>query len=167
MGTQRGLGRREAFGKHVQLKRSPKDFEIIRILLNMASCLRLVSTNSRTLSVPRSRLGTRNVHKRIPLPYSIKDGLGRFLPPAALQTLVEYQDGLLSRLNEEVRGTSSTIIFDVYDIMLLFTADTKQENHASVVHTAIKYANQRKRTLAFNYAVLALNNSFFLSQLVC
>jgi len=110
-------------------------------------CLRLVSTNSRTLSVPRSRLGTRNIHKRIPLPYSIKDGLGNFLPPAALQTLVEYQDGLLSRLNEEVR------------------ADSKQENHASVVHTAIKYANQRKRTLAFNYAVLALNNSFFLSQL--
>jgi superoxide dismutase, Fe-Mn family len=48
-----------------------------------------------------------------------------------------------------------------------FTADTKQENHASVVKTAEKYASQRKRTLGFNYAVLALNNSFFLSQLVC
>ena len=50
--------------------------------------------------------------------------------------------------------------------LLHFTADTKQEGHARVVDTAIKYAGQQKRTLGFNYAVLALNNSFFLSQLV-
>ena len=74
--------------------------------VNMASCLRLVSTNSRPSFVLKSRLGTRNVHKRIPLPYPISNGLGKFLPPEALRTLVEYQDGLLSRLNEEIRGTS-------------------------------------------------------------
>ena len=137
----------------------------------MASCLRLVSTNSRPSSVlfpPRSHFGRRNIHKPIPLPYSIEHGLGNFLPPAALQTLVDYQDGLLSRLNEEVRGESSKFYNHLAPMTFFrFTADTKQENHASVVHTAIKYANQRKRTLAFNYAVLALNNSFFLSQLVC
>ena len=89
---------------------------------NMASCLRLVSTNSRTSSVIKSRCGIRNFHKRVPLPYPIADGLGDFLPPAALKTLVEYQDGLLSRLNDEVRGTSikSTII-SVYDIIPLYS----------------------------------------------
>ena len=84
---------------------------------DMASCFRLVSTNSRTSSLG-SRLGTRNIHRRISLPYSIEDGLGNFLPPAALQTLVEYQDGLLSRLNEEVRGMSINLtIIGVYDII--------------------------------------------------
>ena len=135
--------------------------------VNMASCLRLVSTNSRTSYVLRSRWDTRNIHTRIPLPYPIQGGLGKFLPPAALQTLVEYQDGLLSRLNEEVRGTSINSTSLASMTLFHFTADTKQENHSCVVDTAVKYANQRKRTLAFNYAVLALNNSFFLNQLVC
>lgn len=90
--------------------------------MNMASCLRLVSTNSRTSSVLRSCLGTRNIHKRIPLPYPIADGLGKFLPPAALETLVEYQDGLLTRLNEEVRGTSINMtIISVYDIIPFYS----------------------------------------------
>lgn len=90
--------------------------------VNMASCLRLVSTNSRPSSVLKSRLGTRNVHRRIPLPYPINGGLGKFLPPPALQTLVDYQDGLLSRLNEEVRGTSiKSTINGVYDIIPLYS----------------------------------------------
>jgi Fe-Mn family superoxide dismutase len=39
------------------------------------------------------------------LEYPIEDGLGAFLPPPALKMLaVDYQDGLLQRLNEEVRG---------------------------------------------------------------
>ena len=88
-----------------------------QFISNMASCFRLVSTNSRT-SFLRSRLGTRNVHGPIPLQYPIAGGLGKFLPPAALQTLVEYQDGLLSRLNEEVRGMSINLtIIGVYDII--------------------------------------------------
>ena len=166
----RGQG---AFRKHVQSrdqnKLSPlKKSEGTVFPVNMASCLRLVSTNLHISSVLISRLGTRNIHRRIPLPYPIADGLGKFLPPAALRTLVEYQDGLLSRLNEEVRGSSTNLtIIGIYDIIPLYTADSKQENHSSIVDTAIKYAKQRKRTLAFNYAVLALNNSFFLNQLVC
>lgn len=46
-------------------------------------------------------------------------------------------------------------------------ADTKAELHSSVAQIALKYAEQKERTLAFNYAVLAWNNSFFLDNLVC
>ncbi|KAF8165125.1 Manganese/iron superoxide dismutase [Crassisporium funariophilum] len=117
----------------------------------MASCYRLVPLkSSRTpsvLSSLKSRWGTRSVHTRRPLPYSAENGLGKFLPPPALQTLVDYQDGLLSRLNDELR------------------TDTKHDNHTSVAQIAINYASLTERTLAFNYAVLALNNSFFLDQL--
>lgn len=45
-------------------------------------------------------------------------------------------------------------------------ADPNAELHAGVAQTVIKYSFVRDRTLAFNYAVLALNNSFFLEQLV-
>ncbi|KDR83513.1 hypothetical protein GALMADRAFT_235700 [Galerina marginata CBS 339.88] len=117
----------------------------------MASCLRLASSNlSRTssvLSTLRSNLGRRSLHKRKELPYPVEGGLGNFLPPPALNTLLEYQDGLLERLNQEVR------------------TDTKSELHSSVTQTVVTYSYQRDRTLAFNYAVLALNNSFFLEQL--
>jgi Fe-Mn family superoxide dismutase len=50
---------------------------------------------------------TRNVHVRRELAYPLEDGLGDFLPPTALKTVVSYQDGLLSRLNDEVKGTLS------------------------------------------------------------
>lgn len=49
-------------------------------------------------------LGSRNAHTGRPLPYSIEGGLGKFLPPPALETMVEYQDGLLERLNHELRS---------------------------------------------------------------
>jgi len=39
------------------------------------------------------------------LPYNIEDGLGDFLSPEALHMIaVEYQQGLLTRLNEQVKG---------------------------------------------------------------
>lgn len=42
---------------------------------------------------------------RRPLPYPIEEGLGDFLPPKALHTIaVDWQEGLLSRLNDQVRG---------------------------------------------------------------
>lgn len=47
---------------------------------------------------------SRNVHQRRGLPYNIEEGLGEFLPPDALRTVVDYQEGLLERLNDEVRG---------------------------------------------------------------
>ncbi|PPQ77263.1 hypothetical protein CVT25_010845 [Psilocybe cyanescens] len=117
----------------------------------MASCLRLVSSNvsksSSIFSTFKSNLGRRSLHQCRELPYPIDDGLGKFLPPPALRTLMEYQEGLLERLNDELK------------------TDTKAELHANVTQTVIRYCTMRDRTLGFNYSVLALNNSFFLEQL--
>ena len=41
----------------------------------------------------------------MPLPYNVEDGMGDFLPPAALKLIAEdYQQGLLDRLNEQIKG---------------------------------------------------------------
>lgn len=71
-----------------------------------SSSLRMLSSNLKKaqVSVSRSRFGTRNVHRRRGLLYPQENGLGKFLPPDALKTAVEWQDGLLERLNEEVKG---------------------------------------------------------------
>ncbi|KAN0140325.1 hypothetical protein V8E53_002221 [Lactarius tabidus] len=88
----------------------------------------------------------RNIHVRVPLPYKIEDGMGDFLPPSALKVIAEdYQQGLLDRLNEQIKGT-------------------KLENQ-SVAQIVISTASDESQTLAFNYASLALNNSFFLHHL--
>jgi len=116
-------------------------------------CLRVASQSSRPaslcLSRPTSRNPwwlTRNLHSRRPLKYPIEEGLGDFLPPEALKTIaVEYQEGLLERLNDEVRGT--------------------EHENQSVAQTVISTSDDRSKTLAFNYASLALNNSFFLDHL--
>jgi Fe-Mn family superoxide dismutase len=71
-----------------------------------SSSLRMLSSNlkkAHTL-VSRSRFATRSVHKRRALLYPVEDGVGHFLPPEALKTAVEWQEGLLERLNEEVKG---------------------------------------------------------------
>jgi superoxide dismutase, Fe-Mn family len=45
------------------------------------------------------------IHVQVPLPYKIEDGMGDFLSPAALQVVaVDYQQGLLDRLNEQIKG---------------------------------------------------------------
>lgn len=56
----------------------------------------------------KSCWGTRRLHQRQALPYPIEEGLGNFLPPKALQVQLEYQDGLLERLNEQVVGMCTT-----------------------------------------------------------
>ncbi|PPQ66288.1 hypothetical protein CVT26_010972 [Gymnopilus dilepis] len=112
----------------------------------MASCLRLASSSSSRPWTALSTIGRRYLHKRKPLPYSAEEGLGKFLPPPALATLLEYQDGLLERLNAEVRGVLA-------------------EPHHTVAQRVVEYSTRRDRVLAFNYAVLALNNSFFLEHL--
>ncbi|KAJ6627456.1 hypothetical protein B0H10DRAFT_2210380 [Mycena sp. CBHHK59/15] len=58
---------------------------------------------------------------------------------------MEYQLGLLARLTDEVRDTD--------------------DEDSSVAQVIISTAPHQKKTLAFNYASLALNNSFFLGQL--
>ena len=46
------------------------------------------------------------------LPYKIEDGMGDFLPPAALMVIAEdYQQGLLDCLNEKIKGASLSHIF--------------------------------------------------------
>ena len=45
------------------------------------------------------------MHQAKQLPYPVEGGLGKFLSPDALRTLVEYQHGLLDRLNDELRST--------------------------------------------------------------
>ncbi|BGP40205.1 hypothetical protein JCM10450v2_004184 [Rhodotorula kratochvilovae] len=94
-------------------------------------------------SAPASR---RALHHRVPLPYDAEQGIPGFLSPNALRTIaVDWQEGVLSRLNDLVRGT--------------------ELESASVLHTLKKTAAEPTQTLAFNYASEALNNSFFLSTL--
>jgi hypothetical protein len=47
-----------------------------------------------------------------------------------------------------------------------FSTGTEYDNQ-SVAQTVISTSDDRSKTLAFNYASLALNNSFFLDHLVC
>jgi hypothetical protein len=49
----------------------------------------------------------RTIHVRVPLPYKVEGGMGDFLSPAALKVIAEdYQQGLLDRLNEQVKGNA-------------------------------------------------------------
>src|SRR6266702_3453501 len=66
------------------------------------SSWRAAATSPPRLLATASR---RNIHVRVPLPYKIEDGMGDFLPPAALKVIAEdYQQGLLDRLNEQIKG---------------------------------------------------------------
>lgn len=78
---------------------------------------------------------------------------------------MEYQDGLLERLDQELRSISLLLYIQPFSY-ISSTADTKAEKHSSVAQIALTYSGRRERTLAFNYAVLAWNNSFFLDNLV-
>ncbi|KAL0580894.1 hypothetical protein V5O48_001087 [Marasmius crinis-equi] len=110
---------------------------------------RIGSCISRLRTCPRTTPSTwhlRRLHTPKQLKYRIEEGLGEFLPPPALQVVgVEYQQGLLDRLNEEVRGT--------------------ELEGMSIVDTIVKTSVERNNVLAFNYASLALNNHFFLEHL--
>lgn len=50
------------------------------------------------------RISRRSLHQRRELEYPEDAGFGDFLPPEALRTVLDWQDGLLERLNGEVRG---------------------------------------------------------------
>ncbi|KAA1466026.1 hypothetical protein DENSPDRAFT_862199 [Dentipellis sp. KUC8613] len=107
--------------------------------VRLASCS--WSQASRLRSFP-----ARHIHTRLPLPYNVEDGMGEFLTPEGLKLIaVDYQQGLLDRLNDAVKGTG--------------------EKNKSVAQIVIDTAPDASRTLAFNYASLALNNSYFLSCL--
>ncbi|KAK4692650.1 superoxide dismutase, Fe-Mn family, partial [Phenoliferia sp. Uapishka_3] len=98
------------------------------------------------LKVARPLCAIRSIHSRVELPYSIDNGVGSFLSKNALQTIaVDWQQGVLDRLNELVRGGKYADL--------------------SVLQTLKQTATDPAETLAFNYASEALNNSFFLSTL--
>lgn len=108
----------------------------------------------------------RNIHSRRPLPYAVEDGLGVFLPPDALRTIaVDWQEGLLDRLNAEVKSQTASLLLCMPSGFLKLVLDTRYQN-LSVVQTVIETAPDRSQTLAFSYASQALNNSFFLDHLV-
>ncbi|KIL68173.1 hypothetical protein M378DRAFT_158708 [Amanita muscaria Koide BX008] len=115
--------------------------------------MNLYSTSSKAARIaslisraPHIRWCTRGLHQRRALLYKLEDGLGEFLPPPALKTVaVDWQQGLLDRLNEEVKDT--------------------EDEGLTLAQTVINTAAREDRTLAFNYASLALNNGFFLDHL--
>jgi len=125
---------------------------------------------ARVVSLPKptrfiSRQGAKRLHTLKPLPYSIERGLGKFLPPQALKVLqLEYQNGLLERLNEQIYGVC---IIPLYSLCADPTKGTSMEYENSLTQTVISLSDKRDYVLAFNYASLALNNDFFLSNLVC
>ncbi|KAF7354988.1 Manganese superoxide dismutase [Mycena sanguinolenta] len=91
-----------------------------------------------------------------------------FYPPPALEAVaMEYQLGLLARLTDEVRRknpAASELYFQQLKTNFCLYTDTPNEDD-SVTQIIISTAPFREKTLAFNYASLALNNSFFLGQL--
>ena len=53
---------------------------------------------------------SRSLHHRIPLPYQLDQGLPGFLSPKALETIaVDWQQGVLNRLNDLVRSQSNSL----------------------------------------------------------
>lgn len=79
----------------------------LRVQFMNPLCLASSSTRASVASSVnhfKSRWGTRRLHQRQPLPYPVEKGLGNFLPPKALKVQLDYQDGLLERLNEQVVG---------------------------------------------------------------
>jgi len=58
-----------------------------------------------SLSASRLAFVQRALHSRVPLDYPIEAGVGNFLSPKALNTVaVDWQDGLLNKLNTLTRG---------------------------------------------------------------
>jgi hypothetical protein len=135
----RGQGRRVLDGKRCRGPRGPWTrlncehfsepefsfvmYRIARGLATAAGCSKTTSaaarlaTNWQRSAVARSTLlpwstSRRTIHVRVPLPYKVEDGMGDFLSPAALKVIAEdYQQGLLDRLNEQIKGTASAFFF--------------------------------------------------------
>lgn len=112
----------------------------------MASYARPLRSAVRRATI--SPVTSRSLHSLPPLPASLNEGKG-CEPLFSQQTVKllweDWHGGLLNKLNDEVRGTP-------------------WEN-SSVTETVIGTATDPQHIQAFNYASMALNNSFFLSGL--
>jgi hypothetical protein len=134
------------------------------LIASTSARISLFSSARRHATVTR---WSRHLHVRRPLGYPIEDGLGAFLPPPALKMLaVDYQDGLLQRLNDEVQGMYSLHLCCPADVTGPLNTTGTAEETKSVAQTVIDTAQERSKSLAFRYASEALNNSFFLDFLV-
>ncbi|KAH7100566.1 hypothetical protein BKA62DRAFT_830784 [Auriculariales sp. MPI-PUGE-AT-0066] len=101
-----------------------------------------LTRSSRALAAVQRRA----LHTRTELRYNVDHGLGDFLPPAALKIVaVDYQQGLLDRLNQLIPTTK-------YETM-------------SLPQTVIQSAPNAQDIAIFNTASQALNNAFFLDNL--
>ncbi len=102
---------------------------LARGLATAAGCFKTTSAATRLAAnwqhsaVARSTLlpwstSRRTIHVRVPLPYKVEDGMGDFLSPAALKVIAEdYQQGLLDRLNEQIKGTV-TAFFSLHELRI-------------------------------------------------
>lgn len=60
-----------------------------------------------TLKASRLSSVHRSLHSRVPLDYPVEGGVGNFLSPKALKTIaVDWQEGVLDKLNTLTRGMS-------------------------------------------------------------
>lgn len=124
--------------------------------------------------VPQSVLvdsGRRSLHTPLPLaslPFDVDAGLPPFLSPAATRRLaVEWQEGLLERLNEHVAGQRQRSRSDqnLYLTTSPRLAGTESEGK-TLFDTIVDLSKDRTQVVPFNLASEALNNSFFLNGLV-
>lgn len=149
--------------------------------LRLPTALRRLAL-ARPTSAATAPFARRLLHSRVPLPYELEAGLAPFLSPQALNTIaVEWQQGVLGRLEELVRGKLPTLAFACFrNFPRPLSRSELQKTHAavcecvagteveslSVLQTVKQTASNPAQALAFNYASEALNNSFFLSTLV-
>ncbi|KAI0288238.1 hypothetical protein BC826DRAFT_1166307 [Russula brevipes] len=90
--------------------------------------------------------------------------MGDFFSPAALRVIAEdYQQGLLDRLNEQIKGAPAVFFSQTQPHVCGCRHQPRKPECRQIV---ISTAPHESQTLAFNYASLALNNSFFLHHLV-
>ena len=104
----------------------------------------------------------------------ILQGVDGFLPKSNMDRICTWQDGLWLRLQDEVRSGSRGILHclgtDALDNPALLAQRQKwnfSESSGFKIHQLIAASAKSPATsLAFNYASLVLNNSFFLEGLV-
>lgn len=151
---------------------------------------RLKASTPRIVAAQRSLL-----HSRVPLDYPLENGVGSFLSKDALKTIaVDWQEGVLDRLNQLARGQSPFLGawhgwherpsqdflpspspsppapigrgHSQRELTTLLCQSGTESETQSVIQTLLSSASKPDEALLFNYASEALNNSFFLSTLV-
>ena len=119
VGTRRGMmgpGRTagDALQKFADGQRVTRVCTLMHSLRRVALASRRATASAANAASPALRVhwtARRCLHVRRALPYAVEDGLAPLFSPEALQTLaVDYQQGLLDRLNEETRGKHITEI---------------------------------------------------------